>query len=666
MDYCDNEFAEDEPLDLIAFGLGPSNLALAVAAREIDPRRKVLFVERSPCIQWHPGMMINGSRMQISFLKDLVTLRNPSSPYTFLQYLKAKGRLERFTNLRDFYPSRTEYQDYLSWVAKSFPEQILYGATVNKVEAEATVDGSPASVLRVFVEDQAMRTTKVYRARNVVYACGGKPRLPPHSGRLDGRVLHSSDFLHRFHGVIPDTDAQCEVAVAGSGQSAAEVASHLLANYPKATVHLYLHGFALHASDSNPFINEAFFSQQPDATYESAPAQRKAVLDELRCTNYGVVDAELIETLYREFYSGEVRGSQRLILHRFSEIQSTHDLGTHVELTVFRRDKCEQVKTTLDCIVLATGYSRRLDSEIFGTLTPMFRRDERGNPLLTRDYRVETTGKISAGIYVQGYGEVSHGIGDTLLSMLPFRAQEIFNDVCRRTSTEVPRSFVPGTYPPPHHIESRPDKLYAVLEQFKFATLISTQGDEPLVTHLPLTLDRSRGSKGMLFGHMDRSNPQLGHLDGQRVLVVFHGPNAYISPQVYTTDQLPTWNSISVHVRGEVRLLRDPEALVRGLVGISKESGHEQGAHRLNPDDSRIGQLIHMIVGLEIEIDDLVGRFKLSQDRIDIEDRQRAAQALLQKTAPSQRPAVSKLIDIPGLEEPRESIAVEVALAVPK
>src|SRR5437899_5988264 len=80
--------------DIIGVGFGPSNLALAIAAREIDATKRCLFVERRATFAWHQGILIDGSRMQISFLKDLVTLRNPASPFSFLQYTKARGRFE--------------------------------------------------------------------------------------------------------------------------------------------------------------------------------------------------------------------------------------------------------------------------------------------------------------------------------------------------------------------------------------------------------------------------------------------------------------------------------------------------------------------------------------------------------------------------------------------
>jgi predicted FMN-binding regulatory protein PaiB len=201
-----------------------------------------------------------------------------------------------------------------------------------------------------------------------------------------------------------------------------------------------------------------------------------------------------------------------------------------------------------------------------------------------------------------------------------------------------------GEYPPKRHLESDPEKLYAAIERFKFATLISAQASgEPIVTHVPLTLDRSRGSKGVLFGHMDRANPHVDLLEGRRILALFHGPNAYISPQVYETDQLPTWNSITVHVWAKARLLRDQQAVVRGLMGISEQSDQGPGAFRLNAEDPRIERLIDFIVGFELEIDELIGRFKLSQDRTE-SDRRLAAMELARKTELGERSFIEHVL----------------------
>jgi len=112
--------------DLIGIGFGPSNLALAIALQEREKAQgklDVLFLDKQADYRWHGNTLVTQSELQISFLKDLVTLRNPTSPYSFVNYLKAHDRLVDFINLGTFYPCRMEYNDYLRWVAGQFQAQ---------------------------------------------------------------------------------------------------------------------------------------------------------------------------------------------------------------------------------------------------------------------------------------------------------------------------------------------------------------------------------------------------------------------------------------------------------------------------------------------------------------------------------------------------------------
>lgn len=642
--------------DFIAIGFGPSNLALAVAAREIDPDKKCIFFELKSAFEWHPGILLDGSRMQISFLKDLVTLRNPASPFTFLQYTKAKQRLERFVNLREFHPTRLEYQDYLRWVADAFSDQVRYGSIVRKVTPMKLEGESRPSLFRVEVQNIATNELSVYLARNVVYASGGKPRVPEDKVSLTSKVIHSSKFLEHFPRCFAEHTEVYDFGVVGDGQSAGEIVADLLRRYPRSRVHLFVSGYAPRPADNSPFVNEVFFSQEAEAFYHFSEAKRRAVHGELRNTNYGVIDPELIKEIYRCAYLDEVKGQQRLIVHRFSRLVSATENGDGVKVTI--QERCSGATQMLRCdgLVLATGYDRCLDTAIFADLLPLVEKTESGGISLSRNYRVRTITEMDCGLYVQGYGESSHGIGDTLLSLLPFRSKDIFDDICNHAptleSTVNARSGLPASirltgdvdYPPQRHLENDPEKLYAVIERFKFATLISTPGaDNPIVTHVPLILDRSRGAKGVLFGHMDRANPHVDLLEGGKILAIFHGPNTYISPQVYETDQLPTWNSISVHVWGKTRILSDRQALVRGLASICEQSDGRPDAYRLNVEDPRIERLIDFIVGFELEIDELIGRFKLSQDRTE-SDRLRAAMELARNTEAGERTLIERVL----------------------
>ncbi|MBS4729808.1 SidA/IucD/PvdA family monooxygenase [Mycobacterium sp. SM1] len=637
----------DSGIDFIGIGFGPSNLALAVAADEIVPSCRGLFLERSPSFQWHPGMMLDGAKMQISFLKDLATLRNPASQYTFLQYTKAKGRLEQFVNLNEFRPSRLEYHDYLQWVAAFFADRVRYGTVVTAVAPvrESASTTAPMTLFKVYAREVTTGAESCFLTRNVVYSGGGVPRLSGQHAATSA-VLHSSEFWPHFANRFNESQKAYRFAVVGNGQSAAEIVEYLLNHYPLATLHLFIPDHTLRAADSSPFINEHFFSASAAEFYDYSLAKRSAVREELRPTNYGVVDPDLLQKLYETAYLDQVKGCRRLHLHCESRLTQVREVDNRVVARFADRFSGESSEFHFDGAVLATGYDRRLDAEIFREVLPYILRDESGAISLSRSCRVNTAPAVTAGLFVQGYGEASFGIGDTLLSLLPFRAQAIIEEIAtnRRGAPTCRRRNTHGEYPPKRYVETDLDRLRAVINRYRFATLISARGvDEPVVTQLPLTLDTSRGPLGVLFGHMDVANPHTELLDGHRVLVLFHGPNGYISPHVYESPQLPTWNSIAVEVRGRARILRDKDAVVNGLCGIAVAADPSPGGYRLTREAASDDRLFPFIVGFEIDIEEMTGRFKLSQDRDD-KDRWLAARALAQGMQQDDRDLISSIV----------------------
>ena len=100
---------ESETYDVVGIGFGPANLSLAIALEESPQRLSAAFFERQPSLGWHRGMLVPAEKMQVAFLKDLVTFRNPTSTYSFVSYLHERGRLARFVNNQDFFPTRQEF-----------------------------------------------------------------------------------------------------------------------------------------------------------------------------------------------------------------------------------------------------------------------------------------------------------------------------------------------------------------------------------------------------------------------------------------------------------------------------------------------------------------------------------------------------------------------------
>jgi L-ornithine N5-oxygenase len=597
----------DGDFDFVGIGFGPSNLAFAIAADEIIPNRRGLFLERSQGFQWHPGMMLDGARMQISFLKDLVTLRNPASPYTFLQYTKARGRLERFVNVNDFRPTRLEYHDYLQWVAESFADRVRYGAAVTAVvpDRESASTTGQLTGFRVYARDVTTGAESSFFATNVIYGGGGIPRLlGAHTNT--SAVVHSSEFLPKFTTRFDEPHKDYRFAVVGNGQSAAEIVEYLLNHYPRATVHLFISDHTLRATDHSPFINEHFFSVNAAEFYDYPPAKRAALRNELRLTNYGVVDSDLLDKLYKITYLDEVKGYRRLFLHSESRVSRVDEVDDEVVAAFEDRFTGESREFRFDGAVLATGYKRVLDPGIFREVLPHVQRDEFGEISLSRSCRVNTTPAVTGRLFLQGYGEASFGIGDTLLSLLPFRAQAIAQEIAShpRSITIVGQRPARGEYPPKRYLETDPDRLRAVIERYRFATLISARA----------------------------------------VLVLFHGPNGYISPRVYESTQLPTWNSISVEVRGRARILRDKDAVVNGLRGIAAAA--DRSGYRLSRETASDEHLFPHLVGFEIDIKEMRGRFKLSQDRED-RDRWLAARALAEGMEQEDRDLISSSVGFP-------------------
>ena len=272
---------EEELHDLICIGFGPAALAIAIAIHDAleTPGEealqglhgrppKVAFLERQSGFAWHSGMLLEGTKMQISFIKDMATLRNPRSPFTFVNYLHTKDRLVQFTNLNTFLPHRVEFEDYLRWCASSFSDVVFYGQEVLHIDAEKAAGDVAINCFTVRSRDIHTNRETVRRARHVVVAIGGKPEIPrtflDYQGEvISKRIIHSSNYAGHVHDILDNPRCQYKIAVVGSGQSAAEIFHDLHSRYPNSSTHLIIRGSALRPSDDSPlFVAQPSFFQR--------------------------------------------------------------------------------------------------------------------------------------------------------------------------------------------------------------------------------------------------------------------------------------------------------------------------------------------------------------------------------------------------------------------
>jgi transcriptional regulator len=200
-------------------------------------------------------------------------------------------------------------------------------------------------------------------------------------------------------------------------------------------------------------------------------------------------------------------------------------------------------------------------------------------------------------------------------------------------------------YQPAHHREDRLDVQHALIQSHPFGLLISSGADGLLANAIPFILQPTLGSLGTLEAHMARANDQWRDIDGQHVLVVFQGPQAYVSPSFYETKRetgkvVPTWNYAMVQVRGIARLRTDSAWLDKQIQALTTQHETSRTPSWAVSDAPRtyIESQLRGIVGMEIEIAAIDGKWKVSQNRPEA-DRRGVADGLSQSN-----PAMADLV----------------------
>jgi transcriptional regulator len=185
-------------------------------------------------------------------------------------------------------------------------------------------------------------------------------------------------------------------------------------------------------------------------------------------------------------------------------------------------------------------------------------------------------------------------------------------------------------YPPKHHQSTDIQKMIKVIKAYPFGMLISVLNGLPLITHIPIIYNETSGK---LVAHIDKYNPQVTTLtNNSKVTVVFRGPDTYISPRVYTTKQLPTWNYIIVHIKGNITLINNPDEAKKTMIEMTHFLEGVDQKFVLDKDNRGMRNSINYIQAFEIDVYDWEGKFKLSQDKKQ-QDQENAKQELIKKSS---------------------------------
>jgi lysine N6-hydroxylase len=402
-------------LDLVGVGIGPFNLGLAALAASV-PGLRTRFYDQRPGFDWHAGMLIEGTTLQVGFLADLVTAADPTSPFSFLAYLKKQGRLYSFAIREALYITRAQYNQYCRWVASALPS-LGWGIEV------AAVDYDEArGAYRVQTRAVTTSAVETVYARNVVLGIGTVPSFPACVHRTSPRVTHSAAYLEERERILSGRS----MLVVGSGQSAAEIFYDLVTSKRDGqTVTWLTRSARLFPMEDSKFSLEMaspdyieHFHRLPEATRRRVLAGQDAL--------YRGINHEMLGRINDLLYDRSLDGPRRdVTIATQAELEALVDDG-HGVVARFRHRELEQrFERRADHVVLATGYAYRAP-RFLEPMRASLAVDAHGGLQVNRDYSVRGE---RPGLYLQNMAPESHGFTASDLSLGPYRNSIILNAV---------------------------------------------------------------------------------------------------------------------------------------------------------------------------------------------------------------------------------------------
>ncbi|MGW1197691.1 lysine N(6)-hydroxylase/L-ornithine N(5)-oxygenase family protein [Streptomyces sp. NPDC002536] len=430
--------AADQPLDLAGIGIGPFNLSLAALAHPL-PDLRAAFYDQNTAFQWHPGLLIEGTTVQVPFLADLVTLADPTSPWSFLNYLRTRERLYPFYFAERQHIQRAEYDAYCRWVSENLdtlhfdhqidavrwnPERVLFEIDYTQLDRE----GEAEALGRAYT-------------RSLVLGVGTAPYVPeplrPLAEAPAVPVIHSADYLAHRERLL----AAEHITVIGSGQSGAEIFLDLLRQRPagREKLHWIARTPAFAPMEYSKLGLEHF---TPDYTHYFR-ALPEGVRDQLLPQQWQLhkgIAPDTITAIHDELYRRSLHGGwPDATLTPGVFVRTAGRVGTtRVELHLEHTQQNARSRLTTDAVVLATGYRERRVETLLAALDPYIRRDSSGRPRIDEHHRLVLDPLVKGAIHVQNAEIHTHGVGAPDLGLAAWRSATILNAVTGKAAYPLP------------------------------------------------------------------------------------------------------------------------------------------------------------------------------------------------------------------------------------
>ncbi|PTT88830.1 alcaligin biosynthesis protein [Pelomonas sp. HMWF004] len=403
---------DPETHDVIGIGLGPFNLSLACLMAPLASTAapcRALFLERHSEFNWHPGMLIDDTTLQNPCLADLVSLADPTSEYSYLNYCKHSGEIYSHYINGPLHISREAYNRYCQWVSQRLPN-VRFGHDVVAISHDAQ-----DAVYRIHAR-RADGSMAGFAARKLVLGVGAQPSLPACCEASTHPYLHTAHYLQHKASLLDKRS----VTIVGSGQSAAEVCHDLLKEAAQrgTTVNWITRSPYFFQMETTRLTLEMFSPDYTDYFY-NLPDDRKPAVLARQDSLYKGINARLMDDIYHQLEQARRRGRFQANLVTQSELRGCrHDADTALHVLEFQRtDTGEVFEHRTDGLIFATGYRQRVP-RFLGGIESRLRFDRQGRYQPTRNYAVDTAGRE---VYVQNGGLHSHGLSNPELGLACYR-----------------------------------------------------------------------------------------------------------------------------------------------------------------------------------------------------------------------------------------------------
>lgn len=414
-----HSFSGKNPVyDILGIGIGPFNLSLAALLSQVKDVNPIFF-EAKPTFNWHEGLLFEDANITVSHLKDLVTLAQPTNPFSFTSFLHQKKRIYRYIINDQKYVRRREFNQYLQWVSQNI-DFLRFGTPI----VDLKYLGNRFAVTTVNQE--------VYQAKNIALGCGRVPRVPAMFQSHVGQDIFPAVNIRAQMNALKDK----EIAIVGGGQTGAEILLQILSNrenLPK-RIHWISSRKNIAPIDDSPYANELYVPSYATYHCRQDKKTREKLMQDNLLTADGITE-DILRNIYRLLYDIEVIEGRHIVDYYLSSRVTGVNKGANgYRMQVSNKMTGQSQFIAVEKAVLCLGFEATMPRFIESLMPQMDLED--GKFMLNEDFSVKWAGGGENKIYALNAGRHVFGLAESNFALMAWRSAVIVNSLVERQELE--------------------------------------------------------------------------------------------------------------------------------------------------------------------------------------------------------------------------------------